>query len=102
MKTSETFRHALKNLWDGVDFMDPRCRHVCNTFEEVPAQARERCVGIVRELLYPSLTLESWLIRQHGLGLEDCSGATEYNLKMQETRRQWLLHLIAHYESLGD
>lgn len=88
MKTSTALKRTKRNL--------PRdeCIGVC-------AAAHRASVGhivhpIISNLLRPYIYLETWLWAEHGI-------ESAYNIrKLQATRRAWLDHLVAHYESKGD
>ena len=102
MKTSKVFKVAKKKLWDGVVDLRPtnKERFICNaiTFSpNIPSEDRKRARGIVNSLLGKHGTLEDWLRANHKIHF-----TRDDSERRQLTRRAWLDHLIAYYESIGD
>ena len=100
MKTSDIFRAAKLQLWDGEGsyVVGIKERYVCNTIRfhsKLSNKEKQKAINIVTKLLAPHDTLENWLLVVHGIACND-------RLKYQQTRRAWLNHLIKHYEKLGD
>jgi len=101
MKTSKVFKAAKKGLWNGEGnwFAIDKNRFICCSIWESPNICEEdklKALNIVAHLLGRHETLEAWLFAKHQIR------AYKDYPQAQETRRAWLDHLIAHYESIGD
>ena len=102
MKTSEVFQHALEFLWDGKEPNDNKETYVCFCLEEANKYYffdLDKYLSIIDVLLEGRGCLEGWLLWNHNI---ICFGGKRNTIKMQKTRKQWLEHLIKHYESIGD
>ena len=99
MKTSEAFRRTLKKLWDGVG--EPiKQRYICRAASHAGDSVFRIVEPIISRRLGRHIYLDGWLIEQ-GIDIEDKHGTNNHQ-KLQATRKEWLLHLIEHYESKGD
>ena len=100
MKTSDVFKAAKLQLWDGVpkNYSDDKRSHICLAIEiaDVPTKYQRKAQRIVQKLLHPYATLNQWLLNEKHIN------PMLQHKKLQETRQAWLDHLINHYESIGD
>ena len=102
MKTSEVFKHALEFLWEGIEPNDNKRTYICFCLEEVNKDYFfdvNKHLVIIDNLLEGVGCLENWLLLNHGILINRSKRNT---IKMQKTRKQWLQHLIKHYESIGE
>jgi hypothetical protein len=100
MKTSDVFKAAKLQLWDGVpkNYSDDKHSHICLAIEiaDVPTKYQRKAQRIVQKLIHPYATLSCWLQNEKHIN------PMYKSEKLQVTRHAWLDHLIAHYESIGD
>lgn len=95
MKTSEALELTLAKLWNGRGPYRPTKReYIC--FAADAAGVLDIVGPIVMVLLGGATTLGEWLTDR---GIRGCCYSHK---KLQATRKAWLLHLIAHYKSIGD
>lgn len=121
MKTSTAFKQTLKFLWDGKHtdsgYRIPRDKSefICIAADMVGYQnitvsnseVYDIVRPIMRKLLGDHSILESWIIANHpedGMTANGHPDLTnhQFNRKMQKTRKEWVLSLIAEYEAKGD
>jgi DNA-binding ferritin-like protein (Dps family) len=115
-KTSEIYREALAELWDGVG---PKSsvgnEFICwciiiasgmkigltsmeDMLRRMPKDYR-KAIKIIENRLYTRFTMESWLSSQ---GFEEIWSMANRKPAVQEHRRRWLELLIAEFEAKGD
>jgi hypothetical protein len=103
-KPSDVFDAALEFLWDGVgdDFFSGNIknRFICSCTEctSYTTPVKDFCKDIIRERLNGHSSLEGWLITKgHANPQEIYSNL----IKLQETRRQWLISLRDEFKAKG-
>lgn len=104
MKTSEVFKVALTYLWDGkyTQKENDKEKYICFCLEAATYHYffdLDKHLVIIDNLLEGVGCLENWLLWNHGIIVNQ---SKRNSIKMQKTRKQWLEHLIKHYESIGD
>ena len=107
MKTSEVLRRVREHLGDGHDIAMPtHKRYICYAlaylYSEVKVisdRDRARVKKLIESMLLPALTLDHWLLLNHGIPYQRTK---KYRMKVMATRKAWLTHLIEHYEAKGD
>lgn len=102
MKTSEVFKCALEFLWDGKEPRNNKNIYICFCLESATYHYffdLDKHLDIIDNLLEGVGCLENWLLWNYGIIVNQSKRNT---IKMQKTRKQWLEHLIKHYESIGD
>ena len=106
MRTSEVLRRVHTHLRGGEQFIMSHRRSICFAADYLYYEAkvigdrdRTRVKKIITAMLLPALSLEDWLLLNHGIQYKRTKA---YQKKIMATRKAWLDHLINHYEAKGD
>lgn len=106
MKTSQAFRKTLKYISNGRSYFDyngfdrsGKSAYVCVASKM--AGVDHIVQPIISQLIFPYASFEMWVYDE--MRMEDFpSDSYKGRIKLQRTRKEWVKHLIKHYESIGD